>query len=241
MKVTILKTATALAGILLAAPAFAQTNGLGVTVNGQPVHFPGQGPVESGGRVLVPLRGVLEQLGAYVSYDSTRQEVRAVRNEEQIVLPIGADTARVDGRAVPLDAPARILNGSTLVPLRFVAEALGARVNYEPATSTVAIRTEGSDGNDQRPRPMPSDPRRLVRGTVIAVHRHDNSLVIQAQDGDRRDITMTPDYRARRRTPDGFVTMDLDRLQPGDRVALEMDHGLARTVTLLPDHADTNM
>ena len=103
---------------------------------------PGQGPVESGGRVLVPLRGVLEKMGAYVSYDSARQEVHAVRNEQQIVLPIGRSTARVDDRPVPLDAPARILNGSTMVPLRFVAESLGARVNYEPSTSTVAIRTE---------------------------------------------------------------------------------------------------
>lgn len=121
---------------------FGRGAGVAVNVNGSPVAFPGQGPIKNGGRVLVPLRGVLEKLGAYVAYDSARREVRAVRNETHIVLPIGSRTARVDGSPVALDAPARIVNGSTMVPLRFVAEALGANVNYEPALRTVAIKTD---------------------------------------------------------------------------------------------------
>ena len=125
---------------------FASRHGAGVTVdvNGSPVNFPGQGPIESGGRVLVPLRGVLEKMGADVSYDSARREVHAVRRQSEITLPIGSTRATVDGRSVLLDAPARVVNGSTMVPLRFVAEALGAQVNYAPATSTVAIDTGAS-------------------------------------------------------------------------------------------------
>ncbi len=122
-------------------PDFGRGNGLAVNVNGDQIAFLGQGPVENDGRVLVPLRGVLEKLGAYVSYDSARREVHAVRSETEIVLPIGGSTAQVNGSPVALDAPARLLNGSTMVPLRFVAEALGANVNYEPSTRTVAIRT----------------------------------------------------------------------------------------------------
>jgi hypothetical protein len=252
MKATILKTAIALAAVMTTVPAMAQNAALAVTVNGQPVAFPGQGPVENGGRVLVPLRGVLEKLGAYVTYDSSLQQVKAVRDEMHITLPIGSRTAQVGDRSVTLDTPARILNGSTMVPLRFVAESLGAHVDYEPATSTVAIHTRAGDrddrmrppragdGNDQMrpPMPMSADPRLLVRGTVVAVHPHEKSLVIQQGDGTSRDINLTPDYRARRRTPDGDVTIDLDRIQPGDRVALEMRGGIARTVTVLPDHSD---
>jgi hypothetical protein len=245
MKVTILKTAVALAAVLTTAPAMAQSDALAVTVNGQPIMFPGQGPVENGGRVLVPLRGVLEKLGAYVSYDSGRQEVRAVRNESHITLPIGSDTARVNGRTVTLDVPARILNGSTMVPLRFVAESLGARVDYQPQTSTVAIRTgpgrDGGDGGQMRPPPpMPDDPHRALRGTILSVDPRARHLVIQERDGDRRDVDLTPDYHVQRRTPGGDVTIDLDRIQPGDRVALEMRDGAARTVTLLPSHEDGN-
>lgn len=123
--------------------SYGQGAGVAVRVNGSPVNFPGQGPIETGGRVLVPLRGVLEKMGAYVSYNSARRQVRAVRNQTQIVLPIGSRTARVNGSPVTLDAPARIVNGSTMVPLRFVAEALGANVNYEAARRTVVIRTNG--------------------------------------------------------------------------------------------------
>lgn len=120
---------------------FGRGAGVAVNVNGSRVAFAGQGPIQNGGRVLVPLRGVLEKLGAYVAYDSARREVRAVRNETRIVLPIGSRTARVDGSPVALDAPARIVNGSTMVPLRFVAEALGANVNYEAARRMVVIKT----------------------------------------------------------------------------------------------------
>lgn len=48
-------------------------------------------------------------------------------------------TVRVNGREIASDVPARIENGRTLVPLRFVAEALGAQVAYDEATRTVNV------------------------------------------------------------------------------------------------------
>lgn len=247
-KATIVKTAkatAALAAVLApAAPALAQGDGLSVTVNRQPVSFSGQGPVESGGRVLVPLRGVLEKMGAYVTFDSARREVKAVRNEAQIILPIGSNTAQVDGRTVSLDAPARILNGSTMVPLRFVAEALGAQVNYEPATSTVAIRTGAGGSQDSAALPRPPrtwnsgrrvDAGRMVRGTVLSVLPRQERIVIRAADGTRRDVDLVPGFRVRQRTADGFEMMNLGRVRRGDIVALEMRNGEAQTITVLPD------
>ncbi len=60
-----------------------------------------------------------------------------------ITLRIGADVATVDGRAVTLDAPARIVPpGRTVVPLRFVSEALGCRVDWDGDTQTVTITQE---------------------------------------------------------------------------------------------------
>lgn len=257
MNATLQKTgATLAAGLLLAAPALAQ-GGIGVTVNRRPVNFTGQGPIQSRGRVLVPLRGVLEKLGAYVTYNSARREVRAVRNQTQIRLPIGGDTAQVDGRPVPLDVPARIVNGSTMVPLRFVAEALGAQVNYEAATSTVAIRTgggyegggyngggyEGGGGIRPRPNPpLPAHPGRFDRATIIEVRANQDRLVIQDADGGRRTVNLAPGYEVRRRTADGGSRpITLGRVRPGDVVALEMRGGTVRTVTVLPDRAQDRM
>lgn len=123
-----------------------QEDGLAVTVNGERVEFSGQGPLQSNRRVLVPLRGVLERLGAYVTFDAATQTVKAVRSETQINLPINSLTARIGERVVRLDVPARVVNGSTLVPLRFVAEALGAAVSYNAAARTVDIRTSDGSG-----------------------------------------------------------------------------------------------
>lgn len=247
METTIRKMAgTLAAGLLLAVPALAQSggSGIGVTVNRQPVSFTGQGPVSRGGRVLVPLRGVLEKLGAYVSYDSARREVRAVRNEAQIILPIGSRTAQVSGRAVALDTPAQILNGSTLVPLRFVAEALGAQVNYESATSTVAILSDtDNNGGPVTPRPAPvTNPGRAVRATVISVRPRQLRLVIQDANGDRRPVRLASDYIVRRRMVDGrYQALTLSRLLPGDVISLEMRNGEARTVTVLPARASDRL
>ncbi len=110
-----------------------------VRVNREPVTFTGQPPIEQNGRLLVPLRGVLEKMGAYVQYDSNSQTVTAFQGESKISLPIGQRTATVNGRDVTLDVPAQVVNGSTMVPLRFVAESLGAQVNYNVAANTVSI------------------------------------------------------------------------------------------------------
>lgn len=110
-----------------------------VVVNGTPVPFYGQPPVEQEGRVLVPLRGVLERLGATVRYDPLARTVVAIRGETTIALLIGGREARVGQRVVTLDTPAQVRAGTTLVPLRFVAEALGAQVRYDVGTRTVAI------------------------------------------------------------------------------------------------------
>lgn len=127
-----------------------------VTVNHQPVDFSGQPPIEQDGRVLVPLRGVLEKLGAYVEYDTAKRTVTAMQGDKHIVLPLDSNQATIDGRPVTLDVPARSINGSTMVPLRFVAESLGARVNYDSASNTVAIAARPGDTSVASNNSMPS-------------------------------------------------------------------------------------
>lgn len=130
--------------LVLAALAAAQER-LSVTVNGEAVRFVGAGPQSIGGRVFVPLRGVMEKLGAFVGWDAPNQTVRAQRGTTDLELRIGSRTARINGRDVPLDVPAQISGGTTLVPLRFMAEALGATVRFDAATQTVHLSTS-SDG-----------------------------------------------------------------------------------------------
>ena len=115
-----------------------------VTVDGIPVQFTGTKPLTQQGRVLVPLRGVLEKMGAFVEWAPATRTVVAQRGNTHVELPVGSQTATVDGRQVTLDVPAAVMGGSTMVPLRFVGEALGADVRWDAPSRTVVIATTGT-------------------------------------------------------------------------------------------------
>jgi hypothetical protein len=151
------KTGFTLATVAFASLAFSQQ--ITVSVNGNNVSFNGQGPVMSGDRVLVPLRGVLEQMGATVQWDPQTQTVRAFRKHTDVKLTIGQNTAAVNGQPVNLDVPASIINGSTMVPLRFVSEALGEDVNWNAPSNTVTIKdASGYDIPVHHDHPAPPPP-----------------------------------------------------------------------------------
>ncbi len=124
-----------------------------VTVDGRPLSFD-QSPLMQGGRVLVPLRGIFEALGAKVEWDAPSRTVRATSGDSSMMLPLGSRTATVNGGPVTLDVPAAVVGGRTVVPLRFVAEALGAEVRWDGAARRVAI-TSGPAGSSALPTPFP--------------------------------------------------------------------------------------
>jgi hypothetical protein len=164
-----------------------QGNDITVTLNGSTIHFRGQGPVMSQDRVFVPLRGVFQKLGAHVDWDPSTQTVSADRGPTHVRLTIGNRTASINGQPTSLDLPAQIIEGSTMVPLRFVSEALGANVDWNEQDQTVLIamgdykvRHDGAIGDntamvgdggtrgDAGTRPMRLHmPNSLPAGTII--------------------------------------------------------------------------
>jgi len=121
--------------VLPTAPAAAQT--VRVIADGSSVFFD-QPPIVTGGRVLIPLRGVFEQLGAFVQWNRANNTILATRLGTEVQLTIGSRIAFVNGSQVALDVPAMVVAGRTLVPLRFVSEAMGAHVQWDPASRTAA-------------------------------------------------------------------------------------------------------
>jgi hypothetical protein len=126
-----------------------------VVVDGRMVAFD-QPPALVGGRLLIPLRGVFERLGAQVEWQASPGIVVARRGATVIILQPGNRTARVDDRAVSLDVPAVVVNGRTLVPLRFVGEALGARVEWDAGSRVVYVTSPAQAGGP--PAPPPAAP-----------------------------------------------------------------------------------
>jgi len=124
----------------LAGPAFAQEPR--VEVNGREVDFRDQQPIERAGRVYIPLRGVLDRIGAEtIEWRPDREEVYVASGGREIALQIGSHRARVNNRDVWLDAPPILVGGRTMVPLRFVSESLGASVEWDAASQTAHINS----------------------------------------------------------------------------------------------------
>jgi hypothetical protein len=115
-----------------------------VLVDQKQVTFEGTQPMAIKGVTMVPLRGIFEKIGAYVEYDAANHKVTAKRGNEDVELRLGDKIATKNGAEIIMEVPACIVGGSTMVPLRFVAEALGGKVSYDQPTNTVSISTSNS-------------------------------------------------------------------------------------------------
>ncbi|MCM3701722.1 copper amine oxidase N-terminal domain-containing protein [Paenibacillus macerans] len=106
-----------------------------------------QAPIAIKGRVMLPMRAIFEALGASINWNQKSQTVTAQKNGKTIKLKIKAKTATIGNKTVKLDVPAQNLKGTTMVPVRFVTEALGEKVGYTNKTKIVKITTSGSGGS----------------------------------------------------------------------------------------------
>jgi len=116
---------------------------IAVLINDQPQHFDTP-PIMVQDRVLVPMRGVFESLGASVRWNAMHQTVTATMNDgKTLSLAVGSNFALVNGQPVQLDVPAQMHQERVYVPLRFVCASTGYRVSWEGAERRVAIATPG--------------------------------------------------------------------------------------------------
>lgn len=109
-----------------------------VLLNGQAMQFE-VNPIIENGRTLVPLRAIFEALGARVEWDAKTSTVTAAKDSTIIILPLNSTQPTVNNIIHPLDVPAKIVGGRTLVPLRFVGEVLGGSVVWDDKTRTINI------------------------------------------------------------------------------------------------------
>jgi len=96
-------------------------------------------PIIKGDRTMLPIRLIAEFLGATVTWNEAEQSVTIVEGDTTIVIYIGQAFALVNGEPVQLDAPAFIQNDRTYLPVRFIAENLGATVTWDGTANTVTI------------------------------------------------------------------------------------------------------
>lgn len=142
-----------------------------VHVNGSRVEFPDQMPfiAPQTQRTYVPLRFVSEALGAIVHWDGAAKTALVSTDQKSIRMPVNSSVAKVDGADTALDAPALLVDGRTVVPLRFVSEVLGAQVDWVAPDWTgpgkVLITTEDNPAEEDDPaegdEEIPNEPWKL--------------------------------------------------------------------------------
>ena len=160
--------AAALCAAMVLAPVASVAAGINVTVNGQYMSFD-QPPIERAGRVFVPLRGIFERLGASVVYSGG--VINATGNGRNISLRIGSTAAVVNGQTQYLDVAPFVIGSRTLVPLRFIAQSLGASVDWNQGSQTVTITGGGGQSYQGTPPPNRSFSLQNTRptGTVTTL------------------------------------------------------------------------
>ncbi len=160
-----LKTVNQSGGLSASIPQFMtvnhEPNNIQVYIGGEKQSYE-QPPVNSNGNVLVPLRAIFESLGATVEWNSTTQTVTATREGRTVILTIGSKTAYINGVAVTLSAEPQLVNGYTMVPVRFVSEAFGGEVEWNgEASSVVVFQNEPSvptSAESEQPSAAPAEP-----------------------------------------------------------------------------------
>lgn len=112
-----------------------------VMINGK-LQFLDQPPILKDNRTMVPLRGIFESLGAQVLFDQNTGRITVTKEKLNIILEINSNTVNINGKIKTIDVPAFTENDRTMVPLRFISEAIGADVKWDGAENTVFINTE---------------------------------------------------------------------------------------------------
>jgi hypothetical protein len=226
--------------LCLAIASVAAAQQISTTVDGRTVVYPDVEPVMMNGRVMVPLRGVFEHMGAYVEWDNLAREVRVTDDGTVVLLRIGSSTAIVNGSVVPIDAPAVMLRGRTMVPPRFISETFGHDVFWNAPIRTVEISTVAAEFDP------PYGMMTIARDTVLPFKLQTTLNSRTTRIGDRFTATIDTagyaDYeglpmgtvlegrvttvRAKSRTAPGVIGVEFDRVRLPNTNAYAIDGAL---------------
>lgn len=140
MKKLFLLTAAAIVAAMLFTYAFAEGE-ISLFINGRKIDC--DVPVQIvNDRTLCPTRAVFDAFGASVSWDGEKKQVTIKGGTDEISLTVGSNTAYVGTKSVTLDCAPVIISDRCMVPVRFIGETLGCKVEWEDKTKSVYIIKE---------------------------------------------------------------------------------------------------
>lgn len=142
-----------------------------VAYNQKQIAFPDQNPVMRDNRTLVPIRPIAESLGFDVNWNEKTRTVTINKGNDNVRLVVSQKIAKKNGQTINLDVPAQIINKRTMVPVRFIAEALSYDVNWDQKSQTVLIADKSQTVQPDQPKgdtQNPSSPANGGQSTTTA-------------------------------------------------------------------------
>lgn len=123
-------------------PQTYSSNNIGIKINGYYTDINPKATIANE-NTFIPLRGIIDTIGGKLTWQSETQSIVIERGSKKITLKVGSKEAVVNGTAITLDsAPFISAAGSTYVPLRFISEAIGAQVIWDPEHWTVVLEID---------------------------------------------------------------------------------------------------
>lgn len=194
--------------------------GVDVFVAGEKVVFDVPPIVDaSSNRTLVPFRHIFEALGAEVRYDSRARAAFGKKDGLTIELPMNQKLAYKNNEQIQLDVATQAVNGRTMVPLRFIGESLGCRVDAHNTPDGLRVDIAWLELSQPEEAEV-SNERTL---TDIITTTGDTELVIElkVEDGLNNVFTL--------RSPDRLV-LDLQNTTNGMAEEVNLKHPLVSAI-----------
>lgn len=113
-----------------------------LTIDGTPITDPNLAPIKQGSVTMVPIRVITNYLKGDLTWNNPH--ITLTKGSKKLELSVGSKTASINSKQTTLEAAPFIKNGVTFVPVRIVAEALDAKVDWLQATQTVALTSTGT-------------------------------------------------------------------------------------------------
>lgn len=175
-----------------------------IKVDGRGIMFrDSQPPVIQNDRLYVPVRRVLETMGAKVRWDGENRQVTVESKDNLTVLVLTIDSTEItkyrytsvintDKSTVISDVAPVIINDRTMLPIRVIAEELGATVHWDEDTYLTQITTKQAK----------------------------DSALASGLDASAEDVSVAELYKEN--LPKLSITCDNENIKEGDEIVLKV-------------------
>ncbi|GHU37861.1 hypothetical protein FACS1894105_10740 [Clostridia bacterium] len=102
---------------------------------------PGRGtvPLNLDGRVRVPISKIIEAMGGKASYEDSTRTVTLTRGDINVEMVIGKKGMKVNGVNAEMDVAPELVNGRTMIAIRFAATSTGAKIDFINSKKQVVV------------------------------------------------------------------------------------------------------